>query len=379
MTVEFRYAGFGEYDRIRDFLDTCWAKDHVYVRMPQLFDWTFGRRSLWDHDGYSFVLAESDGQIVGILGGVPFAFNCLGQTSRGMWLANYMVHPDHRKGPTAMRLLSMFRRPPYDVIVAFGVAATALPLYRLLRWRILETIPRHFIVLPNAVERMIHILRLVHADWSTERLEALASAFTVNESLEKPVVSYQETLPLMWNAYDWPQWAARTVGAARDLDYLRWRYLEHPVFGYRVIAITEGERTGLAVWRLETIRQATQQGAVEVDRIGRLVEFLPTSRQNAKELLSVFCYELQKAEALGADYYNYHGETGIWLQDCGFSPVDGHPDGQMIPTRFQPLESRGGRIMSAVFAESVTVPMCSVDAQCPWYWTKSDADQDRPN
>ena len=379
MTVEFRYARFGEDSRIREFLDEYWARNHVYVRIPRLFDWTFGRQALWDHDGYSFVLAENAGQIVGILGGVPFVFNCLGRTSRGMWLANYMVRPDHRKGPTAMRLLGMFRRPPYDVIVAFGVAATALPIYRLLRWRILDTIPRHFAVLPNAVERMVQVLHLVHADWPAERLKTLANSFKINESPEGPIAQYQEILPSTWNEYDWPQWAMRTVGGVRDLDYLRWRYLDHPVFHYRVIAIAEGKRTGLAVWRLETIRRVTLQGDEAVDRIGRLVEFLPTSQQNAKDILSVFWHELSKAEAFGADYYNYHGETQGWLKECGFLPVDSHPDGQLIPARFQPLESRSGRIMSAVFVGNETVPACSTDAQCPWYWTKSDADQDRPN
>ena len=379
MTVEFRYARFGEYSRIREFLDEYWAKDHVYVRMPRLFDWTFGRRALWDCDGYSFVLAENAGQIVGILGGIPFVFNCQGQTSRGMWLANYMVRPDHRRGPTAMRLLSMFRRPPFEVIVAFGVAATALPIYRLLRWRVLDTIPRYFAVLPNAVERMTRVLRLVHEDWTAQRLEALVNSFKVNAFPEKPVVQYQETLPLTWDDYDWPQWAARTVGGVRDLDYLRWRYLDHPVFDYHVIAIAEGKRTGLAVWRLETIRHATPQGEAEVDRIGRLVEFLPTSQQNAKDLLSVFWYKLYEAEAFGADYYNYHGETGIRMKEYDFLPVDSHPDGQLIPARFQPLESKGGRIMSAVFVGNETIPTCSSDAQCLWYWTKSDADQDRPN
>jgi len=44
MTVEFRYARFGEDSRIREFLDEYWARNHVYVRMPRLFDWTFGRQ-----------------------------------------------------------------------------------------------------------------------------------------------------------------------------------------------------------------------------------------------------------------------------------------------------------------------------------------------
>ena len=71
MSVEFRYASFDEYPRIRRFLDEYWAKDHVYVRLPQLFDWTFGRSGVWDREGYSFALAEDKGEIVGIFGRHP--------------------------------------------------------------------------------------------------------------------------------------------------------------------------------------------------------------------------------------------------------------------------------------------------------------------
>ena len=165
MTVEFRFAKFGEYQRISQFLDTYWAKDHAYVRLPQLFDWTFGRKNLWDHEGYSFILAEDKGEIVGILGGIPFVFNCLGKASWAVWAANYMVRPDYRRGPTAIRLLGMLRRPPYDTVIAFGVSPSGVPIYRLLRWQVLENIPRHFATLPDATGRMVHLLRLAHPDW----------------------------------------------------------------------------------------------------------------------------------------------------------------------------------------------------------------------
>ena len=35
MTVEFRFAKFSEYQRISQFLDTYWAKDHAYVRLAR--------------------------------------------------------------------------------------------------------------------------------------------------------------------------------------------------------------------------------------------------------------------------------------------------------------------------------------------------------
>jgi hypothetical protein len=144
------------------------------------------------------------------------------------------------------------------------------------------------------------------------------------------------------------------------------------------MTVEDGDRAGLLIWRLETIRRATPHGLEDVDRIGRLVEFLPCSRNNAKALLSRFWHELGEAGAIAADYYGYHGESRVWLQESGFREVGGHPDGPAIPSRFQPLERKGGNILSAVFVAD-QVPACSMDRACNWYWTKSDSDQDRPN
>jgi hypothetical protein len=377
MTVEFRYAGFDDYQCVSRFLDEYWAKDHVYVRVPKLFDWTFRRETLWDHCGYSFAIAEDKGEIVGILGGIPFVFNHLGRSSYAVWLANYMVRPDYRRGPTAMRLLGMFCRAPFERTIAFGVTADAAEFYRRLRWEILEKIPRHFVVMPNALERMAYLLRLSYPAWPSDRADALARFFALRGFLDSPTGG-ATILPLGWDYDDWPSLALRTIGAARDLSYLKWRYCQHPCFRYRFIAMPEGDRTGLAVWRLETIRVATDDGLIEFDRIGRLVEFLPASRDNAKLLLGLFWQELYDADALGADYYGYHCEFGGWLEEAGFPIVGSKPDGWAIPSRFQPLDGRGGNIVST-FTFGREYPGRTERPQPMWYWTKSDADQDRPN
>lgn len=76
MSVEFRYAGLDEYPRVSRFLDEYWAKNHIYVRERPLFDWTFTRRRHWENETYSFAIAEDGSEIVAILGGIPFTFNC---------------------------------------------------------------------------------------------------------------------------------------------------------------------------------------------------------------------------------------------------------------------------------------------------------------
>ncbi|MGE0821936.1 MAG: GNAT family N-acetyltransferase [Candidatus Binatia bacterium] len=376
MTLEFRYAGTDEYGKISRFLDEHWAKDHVYVRSPRLFEWTFARTDLLEHDGYSVILAEDKGRLIGILGTIPFRFNLLGRSLRGAWLANYVVRAEYRRGPAALQLLGVLRQSPYNTTIAFGVNPGIAAIYRVLRWHVLEEIPRNVIVLPKAEGRMTALLRLANPDWSIDRATVVARRFTITEVPSISARAY-DTLPADWDDH-WAQFATRTVGAARDHHYLSWRYLHHPVFSYRFIVIPDGEHAGLAVWRLETILRATPQGRTEIDRFGRLVEFLPTSRRNAEALLVRFLCELTEADAVGADYYGFHGEMRMWLEEFGFCGVANHPDGHRIPSRFQPLDDKGGRILSAVFARD-GAPPCSIEPHCVWYWTKSDADQDRPN
>lgn len=377
MPVEFRYATRDEYPAISTFLNEYWAADHIYCRNERLFQWTFHRRGHWPDEQLSVALAEHEGELVGILGGIPFTFNHFGEQAQGIWMANYVIRPDHRRGPTALQLLSKFRQPPFFACVAFGINPATSAIYRVMRGEVLPEVPRHVLVLPGAQERVLHLLSLAQPSWTVERTAAMVRSFLLEVVPEKEI-AHTESLPDTWDRIDWPAIARSTVGAARNADYLTWRYLEHPVFEYRVIAVPEGDRTGLLLWRLETIRQATEHGRVDVDRIGRMVEFLPVSRGNARNLFQVFLQKLCAAGACGADFYGYHGQTRAWLEEMGFRPATSHPDGNSVPTRFQPLDGKGGGILSALFLEK-RLPPCNTELSCPWYWTKSDSDQDRPN
>jgi hypothetical protein len=244
-------------------------------------------------------------------------------------------------------------------------------------WRLLQPIPRHFAVFPDAVEKAASLLRLSHPDWPEDRAHALVRFFALKDMAQRSA-QYSHTVPATWDSFDWPKVASRIAGAARDLSYLIWRYVNHPCFEYRLIAIPGANHTGIAVWRLETIRRVTDRGTEELDKIGRLVEFLPASLENAGDLLSVVWNELAVAGAIGADFYGYHLEHRNWLSKCGFRPVEEHADGSMIPSRFQPVESRSQTILGAVLAQN-ELPFYPGESHGMWYWTKSDADQDRPN
>ena len=377
MSVEFRYAKPEDYPAISRFLHEHWAENHIYTRSRALFDWSFGRTDCWDGDTYSFAVAEEGGELVGILGGIPFVLNSFGKKSRGVWIVNYVIRPDHRKGSGAFKLLSMFRGTPFDATVAFGITQESTVIYRVLRGQVLDPIPRHFAVLPKAGDRMASLLSLTYSDWPAERIQTLVS------QLELPYVptsgaTFRHALSAEWDEQHWPRFAEQSIGAERDSAYLRWRYQQHPCFGHQFITCSDKDRAGLAVWRLETIRRDTPDGRVDVDRIGRLLEFLPVSEKNAADLFSEFIRQLHDADALGADFYGYHGQSRAWLKGLRFHCASDLTDGEAIPARFQPLDRKGGKVLSAMFVPS-GFPPCTTKDDCPWYWTKSDSDQDRPN
>lgn len=377
MAIEFRYARTEEYGRISDFLDQHWAKNHVYTRNRPLFDWTFHRPKQWEQDTYSFSLALDDGELVGILGAIPFTLNRFGEATRAVWIVNYVVRLDHRKGAMALQLLSSFRKPEFSAVVAFGINPATAVIYKVLRGNVLPEIPRHFLVMPKQEDRMVRVLQVAYPEWHAERAADLVSNFRL---AHRPTAPSQtgHSLPSAWDEKDWSHHASRMIGPSRDADYFSWRYASHPVFTYQFVTVPDGERTGLAVWRLETIRVQTSGGLEEMDTIARLVEFIPSSSTNAEALFAAFIDRAHLSGAMAADYYGYYGETRRWLHDMGFRGLETHPDGELVPSRFQPLDRKGGGIMSAIFLPGDAGP-CSNDPQCPWYWTKSDSDQDRPN
>ena len=377
MSVTFRFARVGEYQRISDFLDQYWAKAHIYCRNAKLFDWTFRRSGHWDPEQYSVSLGEDGDQLIGILGGIPFSFNHYGKICPSVWIVNYVIRPDYRKGASALQLLSTFRRPEFDPVIAYGINPATTAIYKVLRGRVLPPIPRSIVLLPEAKDRFAEILHVAYPLWTRDQIEESSAAF-IPETLPDEDAPVGREIPAEWNTNEWPEIAKTTVGAARDLDFLTWRYKNHPVFEYRFLSIREGERSGLLVWRLETIRKQIDAGREDMDRIGRLVEFLPVSQSNAKQLVSAFVKELRATDAVGADFYGFHGETRQWLSECGFISTATRTDGNAIPSRFQPLDGKGGEILSAMFLRD-PLPECNTALDCPWYWTKADSDQDRPN
>ncbi len=395
-----RLLPLDQYPLAADFLHRYWAPHHIYTRDKALFDWTFHREGFAGGDTYTFAVAEQDGEVVGVLGGIPFRFNDRGRERPAFWLANWKLRDEFRRGTTGLDLLNHFYAPLDQVTISFGINPIVARLYNAMHWQVMENIPRYFAVHPGRADDFARLLHLANPAWPVGKGLTMARALLAQPARATSVAGFAPPDPAEWDQRSWASLRQELTGPVRDAAYLQWRYAAHPTFQYRFIQIADSaagvltggacpgnayqrerprQSIGLLVWRLETIRHKVGDQLHDVARIGRLVEFLPTSPQNASHLLAHLWDSLDAAGAFGCDCYLYHGKLGKWLADAGMHRLDDHPDGNAVPSRFQPLDAAGGQIRSAVSLRTPPFPAWPFSRDCNWYWTKSDSDQDRPN
>ncbi|MCA9623725.1 MAG: GNAT family N-acetyltransferase [Myxococcales bacterium] len=376
MKFDLRYLGAEEYPRLAAFIAEHWGPDHPYVKRRALFDWTFRRGELWDREGYSWLYAEDGGTMISSLGAIPFELNIRGKTVPAVWPVTWMTAEAYRHTGVGLWLFGMLRRPPFKAIVCFGAREAAADIYRALRFQMVDDIPRRVALLSQRQELATRLLEHTHPDWAPSRVDAVTRFYSPNW---EPGSSTRVDIADFWSRWDdhgWQAWAPELVGAKRDARYLAWRYRDHPEVDYQILAVEDDGRIGLLVWRLEPVHIDRDMA---MGSFARIVELLPASPSNARALLSTLWSDLSALpEVIGADYYNYHGLTGGWLAEAGMALSDAHPDGQGIPSGFQPIDRRCKPIPNAVWIRHGKGPSFPFDPGDAWYWTKSDSDRDVP-
>ena len=379
MSIIVRYLHRDEYDRAAEFLDTHWTKNHIFVLSKPLFDWSYDRADVWDQDSYS-VAAGFDGEdVVGFMGAIPYVFNRYGKSELALWMTNWMVANTHRGMHLGSKLYEIFQRDPFKIITGFGLNERVAEIYRSWNWHVVDNIPRHVCFIKEFEEDSSSIITSVHLDLSASQVKQMVKFYTIDQNQflcsDYDILARNELLKI-WDDKGWNIFSRKSVGAARDAHYLKWRYLHHPIYRYNIISIKDDSGVGICIWRLEKIKTSIMNSK-ELS-FARVVEFIPSSLGNAKALLFELTNVLKKSDINGFDYFGYHGVIGNWLISHGVKQIDDHPDGVFIPFLFQPLSSEKAQIRSM---QSIDLPPPNYPLRlsCDWYWTKSDSDQDRPN
>jgi hypothetical protein len=251
-------------------------------------------------------------------------------------------------------------------------------IYRALRFSCIDAVPRWVrAVRPDTLGRL-----LARGDGRfAATLQVLSKAASQERETTSPaslrIMPASAETDTKWD-HAWTKFfSPRLIGTWRDSAYLRWRYLVHPRFEYRVLfARDESGDTlcGLVVYRLERVHESNEC-------VVRIVELLG-ERAATRLLVATVVEEAYAAGAAFVDFFCTLSSLAPALEDCGFVRDDALP--ASLPMLFQPLDFRRNRVRAAIWmaddelAAAAAGPNGPLD-QDALYVTRSDGDQDRPN
>ena len=364
VTVDF--CRRDEISTLQDIIDRYWRHDHVLARDETLLRWQFdpGRLATPHPDaGLSVLLAREDGEIRAMVGLICAPFCVNGRVVDGVWLVNLLNLSRDGRGGYGLALLMKVRSLGIKAIGAISINDDVAEIYRGLRFRIIEDLPRWYGVLDGEkVGRLIGSEAIAVAS----PRQAEYSEFLVRPWRKVSGASWDETWKRLF--------APGFIGAARDADYLEQRYLRHPAYDYDVHVVShrkDAKIGGIAVSRHERV-------ANDDLSVLRILEFLAIDE--AAPTLAGHLVRLGRGEgAAFADFYCSDPRRAEALVAVGFRPVD--PTAAVVPpSRLQPVEPGHFKLQCAVWLARDLAKECNLANTCPdLYLTKSDGDQDRPN
>ena len=379
--VEIQACRPEEVAELTGFIEAHWRADHPLAHDSELLHWQFQaeRMGRGEWPGPTVLLARLGGKLVGMLGLIGFELNLKGASIPAVWLSQWYSLEEARSSGAGLGLLWAVRDRGFEAIFALGLNDTAARIYRAMRFRPLQELPRWVAVLdgeatlcllaeldPSDLDRAIWIERHKFDGAGGPRPET-PSAIEVCPWDRSSAVAWEE----LWRR----ELAVCCYGPSKAAADLQWRYVEHPTFRYELrVAVDSGSRLplGLLVYRVEPILGRRE-------RVVRVVEILGRP-QAVQSLLTAAIDEARQHGALFLDVHSTHREIGEILERNGFRRAGSDGDWPGFPSRFQPFESGHVPIKGALWTSRRIELAYGPLVEAPeLYLVKSDSDQDRPN
>lgn len=200
------------------------------------------KRDIWSYQfqenpgarerGFTPVVAEDNGSVVGFNGVVPVKILWNGSPAQAMWSCDFKVS-EHHRGKGVGRLIKMELAKRSPILMSFGISPVAAIVLQRMGWR---------------ASNQVHFLRKIRKprsarDWALMALQFFTRLANRSSLPQHGGVSLVYQLPEREQVDE--LWSAVAEGydkvVVRDWSYLDWRYQQHPFAHYAFLEIREGE------------------------------------------------------------------------------------------------------------------------------------------
>lgn len=362
MTTQFRNVRIEEFEQLKSLFEDYYGVNYCEVDRTY-FDWLHrtnpaAKPFIGEHEFSAFGCFKS-GQLVSCINYVPFEFFYEERIWRGCWSVGWRRH-DGEGIVAGLQLKKHLNN--FDIYMSMGATEWVKTIYESkFGFEYLHNIERMIIVLDyyqtkDLLEKRVQLL-------SGETL-ILKRMFEAVESSSSSAFFEIDLRSHVEESY-WKDHLARAeASCARSLEWMRWRYLDHPHLSYTVLSADKHGMSGLCVVRLDEIRNLPF-------KVMRVLDFLPT---------------FGNEEMLASAVVNYGKSQGVAFADffCGSRKIAetlprvfvGSSDHRALdfPRLFFPLEWRERWSINA--SMKARDPKLAKLGIADLYFTKSDPSQD---
>lgn len=323
--MEFRNLKSSELQLFKDFIHNHWRQNHIMSVHNELIDWQH-----LEGNKYTILGCFKEGQLLGIVGYIDYAKFDSTIAAGDVYCAIWQVSPE-APGGIGVALLDKLIKMSNSVTI-LGISEVAKQIYSLYGFT-LDKMNHYYLLNPHVEQYKI----------------AKVTSSVEKENNHRFHYQLEECKGTTFNV-------AEDAACTKTQTYLLNRYVNHPLYTYRLFNLLDDEKT-LRLTIVIREQEAQQSKCLRlVDMVGDF--------SNAEGMEGSLINLMQELNAEYIDCYNY-GYDSVIFEKNGFSEVKAPV---IIPNYFEPFEQKNISIDIA-YKSKGDKPILF----------KGDGDQDRPN
>lgn len=342
----FELCKSSDINLLRTFLRDYWRKDHPILVHEEFMDWQYydSKKGV-----YNFILAKhkKSDEIHGIYGFIPVSqFDSNLTKYRDIWLSIWKVSPEAKTPMLGIALLSyLYGTLKPRSIIGVTMSSMAKRLFSKIKSGTLGLMNHYYII--NQAKNTFGLIDNFDGKYCNECSESDHATSCKIEKIHEKDLNDPSISTLFMNAQKVP---------SKSLEYLRNRFLKHPIYKYEILGIKKSKKTlGIIIARIQSFND---------HKALRIVDYYGDEK-SLIELSDEFQRLLGTYDAEYLDFYNL-GISEETMAKSGFLKRENGSE-IIIPNYFEPFERKN--VEFDYFCKSKEdIFIC-----------KADADQDRPN
>ena len=335
---KFKVCEVGDLDKLLNFINTYWKKDHTLVRSREILDFQYYNK---DENNYTFLLAENQetGEIDGIRGWIRVAqFDSQLAKYDDVWSAVWKVRTDVKNDE--IKILGSYlgrylnRHKGFGTV---GISRFSYAMHTALR-HTMCSVSQYFILNPNTTE-----FRIAVVPSNPQKLYCKNSEWNIKE-IENVKTLSDDDVPAFYRPL-------------KSVQYFYNRFQLHPVYKYHFFGIYHNDK----------IKALFAAKYIDIDnsRIIRIVDVLGSIEETGS-LYNEFVALMNRVGAEYTDFLCYGISDDVFYR-MGFQKLNPDNGQLIIPNYFEPFLQQN-IVLNGAHKPADRYTMF-----------KADADQDRPS